>query len=488
LRLSQHRPPRSLLFLLAAVMLIGAAWALFVPPFQSPDENSHFAYAQTLAERFELPGNGKGLYSSTEQQLAMSWSNADQAAQVTATKPEWSKQAYEHWRTLEDDIGDAGREDGGGPNPASTNPPLYYLYVSPAYLAAEKGDIFDRLYLMRLSSMLLLLVTVTATWLLAGELFERDRRLQFAAASVAGLQPMVSVLSASVNPDALLIALFSIAFWLGVRILKRGLTAAQAIAFFGVAGLAVTVKATGYALFPAALFVLCVAAVRRKRAGHGVAAIACAGLLAFAVPTGAWLATAAALDRPAVNRIATGSEKAAPTLTSFKPRDLGSYLWQFYLPKLPFQRRFGGMPDLPAYDIWLKQGWAAFGWLEVKFPNWVYGVLAGLSLTALTAAGAAVARRRRSIDLAIAGFIAVAFIVLLAGLHWTEFRTLVGGSGPFNQGRYLLPLISLGGAAVAGAITLLPLRRRAAAVGLLAGGLFALELFSLAIVGSRFYA
>jgi hypothetical protein len=44
--------PHPLASLLVVVALVGAAWALFVPPFQVPDENSHFGYAQRLAESF----------------------------------------------------------------------------------------------------------------------------------------------------------------------------------------------------------------------------------------------------------------------------------------------------------------------------------------------------------------------------------------------------------------------------------------------------
>ena len=50
------RLPRPLLLLLAAVAVLGLAWALLVPPWQAPDENYHFAYAQGLAEGAGIPG------------------------------------------------------------------------------------------------------------------------------------------------------------------------------------------------------------------------------------------------------------------------------------------------------------------------------------------------------------------------------------------------------------------------------------------------
>ena len=471
--------------------LVGVTWAVLLPPFQAPDENSHFGYAQTLAEEFELPGDSRRPLFSTEQQVAQALSNSEQAAAVLQTKPEWSAEAYEAWRSRDADLGDDARSDGDGPNPASTNPPLYYLYESVPYVLAKGGDIFDRLYLMRIWSVLLLLVTAVGTWLLAGELFGRNRLLQLVAAGVASLQPMVTFISASVTPDALLFAMWSLAFWLCARILKRGLRLADGVALCAVVGMAIVTKATGYALLPAALVVLVVGSVRHRRAA-GLAARrawlpAAASLVVLLVIVGAWLGTARALDRPAVNQIATGT-RPTPTLTSFSPREAGSYMWQYYLPRLSFQRRFGGLPEYPVYDIWLKGGWADFGWLEIELPGGVYVLLALLTLAILAGAAVAIVRAWSRIDRALAAAFALAVVTLFAGLHWTEFRTLIGGSGPVTQGRYVLPLIALMGVAAAAAVSVLPARRRPVAAAALLGGLVVLQVASLGIVLGRFYA
>ncbi len=55
-RARHARPPASLALLLVAVALLGITWALLNPAWQSPDEQWHFGYAQTLAERGALPG------------------------------------------------------------------------------------------------------------------------------------------------------------------------------------------------------------------------------------------------------------------------------------------------------------------------------------------------------------------------------------------------------------------------------------------------
>jgi 4-amino-4-deoxy-L-arabinose transferase-like glycosyltransferase len=484
--------PRPLTLLLVAVAVLGATWALLVPPGQAPDEPAHIGYVQVLAEDFRLPDEKPGLTFSREQELASAYSNVNQTAQVLLTKPEWSKLAEEDWRRADAKLPKSARGEGGhsgsaGPNPARANPPLYYLWESIPYLAASGGDFFDRLYAMRIWSVLLLLVTTAATWLLIGELTNRRRSLQLAGAAVVGMQPMAVFVSSSVNPDAALMACFALAFWLGARVLRRGLTARDGLALGAVTALAIVTKGTGYALVPAVALAVAVGAWRLLPDRR--AAMLAAGLsgAALALPVAVWLGLARSLDRAALNKVpgTGGGGAAAPGLPHFGFLD---YLWQFYLPKLPFLNNVPAIPRLPVFDFWIKGGWAAFGWLEVRFPNWVYGLLAALTVGVLAGGLAMLLRRRRRDDLPLVAFFATAALALLAGLHWVEYRTILTEGVTFNQGRYLLPLLPLFGASVAATLALVPVRWRPQATGALIGGAVVLQAFSLAIVAARFYA
>jgi hypothetical protein len=253
-------------------------------------------------------------------------------------------------------------------------------------------------------------------------------------------------------------------------------------------------KATTLVLIPAAVFVLLAGLWRLWRGdptgrpgrahvlGPAVAAIVLLGALA-----GGWVVVSAALGRPALFQI--GSSGDGEVIQS-PLRLLVSYLWQFYLPGLPFMREFTGFPALPAYDFWLKGSWGAFGSLEVRLPEPVYLALAGLVLAALAAAAVALvrARRRRTLDLAVLGYFALAMGALVGGLHWVEYQTLLATGGPFNQGRYLLPLTPLAGVVAATALTLVPERWRRFVLAGGLGGLAALQVLSLALVMGRFYA
>jgi 4-amino-4-deoxy-L-arabinose transferase-like glycosyltransferase len=399
---------------------------------------------------------------------------------------EWSQAVYDRWRARAATLPRSARTDGGGPNPASSNPPLYYLYEAIPYRVAEGGDLFTRLTVARLASVLWMLLTVVGVWLLAGEVFARDRLAQLAAAGTAGLLPMVGFVSASLNPDAMLYAEWSLALWLGVRMLRRGVSLGGAAALFAVVGLACVTKATSYALLPGAFFALAVALWRshgRRVAAWVPGAIAAGAALVLTL--GLWIVVARVAGRPAAAQVTDATGAA-----TFNLREFLSYVWQFYLPHLSSQVKFDQIlgPHLPVYDVWLTTGWAAFGWLEVRFPDWVYVVLMVLTVVVAVVALTGLWRARRRVDLAVVAFIALVALTLVAGLHWTEYHMLISGRGPFNNGRYLLPVVGIAGLAVAQVVRMLrPAWRAAGAAGALSF-LLALDVFSLALCLERFYA
>ena len=366
------------------------------------------------------------------------------------------------------------RADGGGPNSASGNPPLYYAYLAPAYHAAG-GHFFDRLFAMRLWSVLLLGMAVVATWLLAGELTGRNRLAQLVAGSVVGLQPMASFISASINPDAALIPLWALTFWLGVRLLRRPVTRAGVVGCWRPRWRRCWSRPARWPWCrrwprcwwwwlgaPAAQ-----GQVRRRQlawVAAGAATIVAGGVAATAGRLGNVLAL----------------EPAA--LPGF-----ASYLWQAYLPNLPFQTQIPGLAAFAGYDLWIRSGWAAFGWLEVQFSAPVYAALAVVSVGLVGGGLLALVRGRFPVDRAVLAFLGLAALVLVAVLHWAEYRQFVDQQQSFLQGRYLLPLLPIGGVLTAAALTNLPPRLRAAGAGAVLGGMFVLQLFSLGLLATRFY-
>jgi hypothetical protein len=439
-----------------------------------PDEAEHFAYVQSLAENGKRPPRGPpdAPLFSTEERTAGALARTGGVLADTAYKPAWEPSAERAWRAA----GARGLAPGdiAASGSQTEHTPLYYASEAVPYAAASGGDLFGRLFLMRLWSGLLMLVTTAGAWLLIGELTGKDRVLQLAGAACVGLQPMATFISAGVNPDALLYAAYAIALWIGVRLVRRPPSAGAVAGLIGATVVAILAKPAGLALVPATAFVLALVARDRLRGSRRAAlagAAAGAGLLVAGV---------------AVNRGVSG--RAPVDLQPATLRGFGTYLWDFYLPRLPFQHRYPALSiDNPGWTVWVKHAWGSFGLLEVQFPGGVYVVLAAVALGFLVAAGTALAKGRFRPGRATLIVFGLTAACLVAGIHWVDFQAVNGGGGRVIQGRYLLPLMPIVGVAVAAALSNLT-RRREAGAAVVLGGMAVLQLFSLAVVAGRYFA
>jgi 4-amino-4-deoxy-L-arabinose transferase-like glycosyltransferase len=500
-----RRVPAPLALLLGVIVVFGVAWVLIVPAWQAPDEDAHFAYVQSLTEQGRLPGNGTDILSSEQRNSELD-TNTDPVVFARDAKPEWGEVAYRYWRN--ETQGFPRNNGGSSKNKAAQYPPGYYLYESLPYELASSADVLTRLYLMRLFSIAWLLVTAVGAWLLAGELFGRRRHLQLVAAAVTGLWPMLMFVSSSINPDAMLIALWTLATWLGVAILKRGFTPARAAGLCACVGVALVTKATALALLPATTFALAVGAWRlRGRVTRRQALVAASTLAALALPVLVWVLVAHSDGRSPYQQTELVSATAsAPALgggaaQAFSVREFASYLWQFYLPRLPFQTVnhfiFPVIGDYPAYQVWIGSGWATFGWVNVWFDSWVYLIFLAVTVLALTGAlVTAIRGLRRSTQRwrgprtpwLVGAFLALDVGVLLAGLHWTDYRMFVDGEAPFLQGRYLFPVAGIAAAVAAQALRAVPARLQGVGAGAVIAGLVVFQIACLGLVASRYYA
>jgi hypothetical protein len=167
--------------------------------------------------------------------------------------------------------------------------------------------------------------------------------------------------------------------------------------------------------------------------------------------------------------------------------EFASYLWQFYLPRLPFMTDL--QAGIPLYNVWFKGFIGRFGWLDTAFAGPVYtgalivfaGLLA-LAGVALWRARAALARRRW--DAVVYAALVLGFLLVVG---WAGYGGRVANGQIFEQARYLLPLGALYAALIALAA------RGAGRFGRVAGaGLVTLAcghaLVSALLVVSRFYA
>jgi hypothetical protein len=475
-----HRVPRSLALLLAIALVAGVAWCIALPPLQGPDEISHFAYVQKLAETGSLPWRSAppanpGQPASTEVEVAGACSGLTTLEQNPAARAPASGVDERICFTDLERLPPGARSDGGFTS-ADKNPPLYYLYEAVPYLAFRHATFFTRSFVMRLANLPLLLALVVFTWLLSGELLlglPRGPALRALATAAVVLNPQLMMMTATINPDIALAALWTLGLWLSVTVVRHGLTRARVAWLVAVCVMAGFTQGRGLPLIAPVAFAL-FAAMWQRRAHNRCAIVA-------AVAGGA-VAVAAAY---VLLRYALRSD-----VTLARAEDFISYVWQFYLPKLGFM----SVTIRPGYgvrQVFIDRFLGTFAQLEVSFSPATLDFLSRTAeVAALLATVGLVAYRRR---IARAPWVLVVLAVgalgYLAMLHAVAYSSLLTSAGdPIITGRYLLPLVALYGVGIALALSWLPRILSALLSGATVAALAVLQLSALAIVLERFYA
>jgi hypothetical protein len=464
-----------LALILAFAFLQGVAWTVVIPAFQAPDEDAHFAYVQQLVENHRIPNTtNPGSPFSTEFIVATTWANLEPTRGAPQARTGWTSAEESAWQTQEKSLTHADRADGLGNNPAAQNPPLYYIYASVPYwlgLHTSSASFFTRLELMRLANVPLFLVTVLFTWLLAVEVLAR-RWCATVAASVVALQPKFGYIAGGVSPDVALAAEWAVFVYVGIRIAKAGATPRRLVVLAACGAAALLTQPRSAAVLPIALVMIALAPRERWRP------------VPIALTVGG-VALATALFFAFAGTSPTGASSSSP----LRPTQFLSYLWQFYLPRLPGMSPMIG-PYYTAATAWVNRFFGDFGWLEIPFPNNVYTALrwATVALLALLFVGAIVYRRavRAQWRMAVALFATVVLELLV--LHVAAFESLLSNPGdPILTGRYLFPLISIWGVAIAAAVGVLPRVVRAPGAAAVLAAAAMLNVLAFVVVIERFY-
>lgn len=451
-------------------------WAILTPAFQAPDEPAHFSFTQSLVENGKVPDKAPTNTPPISSRAALALDSVRAFALVcpphlldrpclSVVRPPWLSEDEQRWKRRLAAVS-TRRDDGGGFSfEVSPHGPGYYALTAPAYLAAHGQSTFSQLTLMRLVSALLAAVTAACAFLTVLELVPRQQWVAAVAGLLVAFQPQFSFISGTVNNDNGVNAAAALLIFLLIRGLRRGPTARLGAAI-GAALVAVHVtKGTGAALYPAALVGITGMTWRYGLRAHISAygaLVAVAGGL-----QGVWGLMASSIgSRP----FTTPGGSAGPGLAGVveraieHPQAFASYVWQFFLPRLPFMTDFFAYA-WPAYDVYLVGGWAAFGWLSVRFPDWVYVVILIVSVIVAVACTAVVVGNRvaaaaRNWELAVL-LVALASVLVgvNAGIFEPNFRW-----APGEQGRYIFTaMVPL--AAIAAGATMALGRVRGPAVG-----------------------
>jgi 4-amino-4-deoxy-L-arabinose transferase-like glycosyltransferase len=429
--------------------LNAACWSLITPPFQVTDEYDHFAYAQLLAETGRLPSSSsKDEYSPEETQALLDLRHA-----YVRFRPEGhtiSSRAQQE--RLERDLAQPlSRRGAGGAGVAASQPPLYYALETIPYHLGSSGSILDRLELMRLLSALMAGFTALFAFLFLREALPGVRWAWTVGGLGVALAPLLGSASSGVNPDALLFAVSAALFYCLARAFRRGLTGRGAIAMGVLIAAGFLTKLSFLGLAPGAMLGLILLARREARAAGGrrVYRRSLAPALLIAVSPGALYALVNALSNRPVLGIVSSSIATVTSPHYSLSGELG-YIWQLYLPRLPWMHSdFGEI--FTARQIWFRDLVGLYGWTDTVFPGWVNdvalvpaGILAALLVRELAVVRAAL--RARAGEMVAYAAMSLGVLTLIGAAGYRDFPTT---PAEYAEPRYLLPMLALWGAALA---------------------------------------
>ncbi len=466
----------------SVAVLSAASWSIITPPFQVPDEPSHFAYTQTLAETGELPKYNASLYSPEETAVLEDLNH--KKVRFNPAVGTISSRAQQ--RKLQHDLAlPLARHGVGEAGVATAEPPLYYALQTIPYYLGSGGTLLDQLTLMRLLSTLMAGLTALFAFLFLREALPGARWAWTVGALGVALFPLLGFVSGGVNPDAMLFAVCAALFFCLARAFRRGLTPATAIAIGAVTAVGFVTKLNFIGLAPGVVLALIVLGHRTARTAGRSAYISMAIAIAIAAcPVCLYMLSNILHHHPLLGDATAGIEDFGDH------GSLGaeaSYIWQSYLPRLPGMVRY--FPGLDTSRLWFGRSIGLYGWLDTYFPGWVYDV-------ALIPAGAiaVLCIREFILDRAVLGgriWELLAYGTMAAGLlvlvGVNSYLKYPGLAMDYAEPRYLLPL-----AALFGALLALAARGAGRRWGPVAGTLIVLlvlghDIFSQLLLVSRYY-
>jgi 4-amino-4-deoxy-L-arabinose transferase-like glycosyltransferase len=420
----------------------GLCWAATTPPYWVPDEIAGMGYVQYVGENGDIPRKGIG-GDFSEEMYSVPFN--------VEGRPYWLE--GEHQQVLENLDRDLTRSRPGQAAYLANYPPLYYALAAIPYRAAYEANFLDRIFAARLLSPLLAALTVLFVFLFVRELMPRTPWAWTVAGLAVAFQPMFGFMSGGVTNDTLLYTASAALFFLVARAFRRGLDVRLGVAIGVAVAVGLLTKQSLLGLVPGAALGLGLIVWRakgeaRRAARKGALAAAAVGL----IPWFAWLV----IGNIVLNRATSDTGG----ITSSSVNELASlsghlsYLWQAFLPRLPFMHDFFGSYYLP-FEVYFKGFMGRFGWAEYSFPLTFHRAALAFFAILVVLAGRELWRRRDAIRTRWAEPLTYAamFAGLLLLIEVAAYRYHVSFLGQyFEQGRYLLPLLALYGAFIALAV------------------------------------
>jgi len=349
---------RALILILGLYLVMGVAYSIINPIFESPDEALNYAQIRFLAEERRLPVLEPGeptkahhppLYYALGALLTFWIPDDNFEAVVGRVNPFW---AYRLWE------------------PGVDNKSLYLH--DPRLEGFPYRDVALGVHLVRWLSLLMGAGTVLLVYGTGRELFPHRPVLAVGAAALVAFNPMFVFINASVHDDALADLVAAATLYVAARLLVRGPTTRRAVALGLLVGLGFLTKLTCLLVVPTVgLALLYCPLANQGRAGWREVVRLGGIVLGLALFIGGWWF---------VRNVFLYGEPTGMV------RQTGVWGVRENAPDLiAAARELGFLHD---------SLWGVFGYGQIPMPRWVYGLARLLGLAAAGGLGLFWARRR----------------------------------------------------------------------------------------------
>lgn len=381
----------SFLFLIVlAYLLVGAMYALEIPPWQAPDEPAHYNYVSQLAAG-QLPIIEAGDYDEAYRNRIVSEGFPPDLSIESLT--------YEDWQ-----------------------PPLYYLLLVPVFQLSG-----GMLLPLRLASLLIGLVLVVVTYYATLELWPQREWLPLTATAFVAFLPQHIAGLATVNNDGLAELVIATILWLLLRGARRPPTAPGHWPLIGaLLGVGFLTKATVYLMLPVVAFALWL-----HYRSH-------------------WPALRRAVTKVALPAVVLGLVWWSRNLAVYGGVDIlgkGAHdrIVVGQLRTVDWVAQLGAGPAVRQFAVTTFQSfWGQFGWMGVVMDRWVYATLALFMLIVIVGLLLAWLQRQGDASGQEQALILLATVACTLSLFLGYNLTFVQ-----QQGRYLFPALIPAGSGVA---------------------------------------
>ncbi len=211
--------------LLITAFLNGLVWIILTPIWQYPDEQSHFAQVQNIAEKSIIIGYSRNTsYEIALSEDIMETSRDSLGNNQFTYHPEFKINYSQTTKGLRENeiisLPKLSRVE-FVKTEATSNPPLYYILSAYFYKSFNNASLFSRIFAVRLFSLLIFIGTILISFQIGKLVFQKNNILTLTLTSLIAFKPMLIYTSTGILPDTLTNFLFSAVIFYSFKILNE---------------------------------------------------------------------------------------------------------------------------------------------------------------------------------------------------------------------------------------------------------------------------